>query len=74
MNFTVKPITVAELIAHLQTLPQDLPVAYKLFSEQCLLELQDVKVVELSPVRPDGWIHNARPDTPSVTYLCFPGN
>ncbi|WP_210164125.1 hypothetical protein, partial [Bradyrhizobium sp. th.b2] len=33
------PMTVAELVALLLTKPQDLPVAYSLCSEQCLLSV-----------------------------------
>jgi hypothetical protein len=70
----VKPITVAELIAHLTTFPQDLPVAYQLHSEQCLLGLDDVNVVKLQAPRPDGWVHDERPDRPAQDYVLFPGN
>lgn len=67
-------ITVKELIAFLQTQPQDLPVAFRLCSEQSLLETYDIIVKELCVARPDGWVQNARPDMPSVPYLVFPGN
>lgn len=67
-------MTVNDLINHLQTLPKDLPVAYRLFSEQCLLEIDDIKVVELCEPRSDGWIQNKRPDMPSRKYLLFSGS
>ena len=73
-HLTVTPITVAQLIAHLQTLPQHLPVAYRRYSEQVALELEDIEVEQLGPIRPDGWIANARPDKPLTTYVVFPGN
>jgi len=68
------PVTVAELIEHLQTLPQHLPVAYCMHSEYCLLELGDVSVKRLQAARPDGWVHDKRPDKPDVEYVVFPGN
>lgn len=67
-------ITVAQLIAHLKTLPQEAPVAYGLHSEQCLMEMDQIDVVELGVARPDGWVHNVRPDKPTITYVLFPGN
>lgn len=67
-------MTVAEFIAWLQTQPQNLPVAYRLYSEQCLLESSEIQVAELCEPRPDGWIHNARPDKPKRWYLLLPGN
>lgn len=70
----MKPITVAELIQHLQTLPQELPVAYQLHSEQVLMELSDITVEQLQEARPDGWVHDKRPDRPAVQYVVFPGN
>lgn len=66
--------TVASLVAYLQTLDPSLPVAYKLHSEQCLLEEEDIEVVELCEARPDGWVQNKRPDKPTQTYLLLPGN
>lgn len=67
-------MTVNELIEHLHTFPKDLPVAYRLHSEQCLLDLEDIVVTELCEPRPDGWIQDKRPDMPSIKYLVFPGN
>jgi len=69
-----KPITVADLIQHLQTLPQDLPVAYKRYSEAAVLELDDLEVYEMQPPREDGWLHDPRPDAKKQAYLVFPGN
>lgn len=77
----IKPVTVAELIAFLQKLPQDLPVAYQCFSEQMLLTLDDrcgydntPRVMKCREARVDGWVHDERPDMPSIEYLVFPGN
>lgn len=67
-------MTVAELIAELQTMPQHLPVAYCCYSEQCLLEASDLGIETFCLPRPDGWIQNKRPDMPSQEYLLFPGN
>ena len=67
-------MTVKELIEFLQTQPQDLPVAYRLYSEQVLLEESDIYTQEHCLPRPDGWIQHKRPDMPSQEYLMFPGN
>lgn len=67
-------MTVKELIEYLKTQPQDLPVAYRCMSEQLLLEEKEICVVELCLPRPDGWVHDKRPDKPSQPYLLFPGN
>jgi len=67
-------MTVAELITFLQTQPQDLSVAYKCYSEQVLLQADDIALADLCKPRPDGWIHNARKDMPTQQYLLFPGN
>jgi len=67
-------MTVAELIAHLQTQPQDLQVAYCLHSEFALMYVDEIQIMELCEPRPDGWIHRARPDKPKQSYLVFPGN
>jgi len=65
-------MTVAELILFLQKQPQDLPVAYSINSEHCLLEESDINIGELCEARPDGWVPNRRPDKPKHTYLIFP--
>jgi len=67
-------MTVKDLIKLLQTFPSDLPVAYSIYSEQCLLEAQDISVVEACEARADGWVQDKRPDMPSRPYLMFPGN
>jgi hypothetical protein len=67
-------MTVADLIKFLQKKPQHLQVAYKRYSEQCLLEAQDIDIEDLCEPRPDGWIENARPDKPKQSYLILPGN
>lgn len=68
------PITVKDLIVRLCKLPQDLPVAYALHSEYCLLELKDIEVSRQCEPRPDGWVQRARPDKPTIEYVVFPGN
>ena len=70
----MEAMTVAELIAFLQTQPQDLPVAYRCFSEQVLLEPDDIRIKEGCKPRDDGWIQNKRSDMETQTYLMFPGN
>lgn len=67
-------MTVANLIEYLKKQPQDLLVAYCIFSEQCLLKESDIAVIQLCEPRDDGWIQNKRPDMPLRDYLLFPGN
>lgn len=66
--------TVSQLIEHLRQFPPETPVAFKLHSEQCLLELPQVVLTHMCVARPDGWIQNERPDMPTVPYVLFPGN
>ena len=65
---------VSELIEFLKTQPQDIQVAYKCCSEQCLLDADDIGIRAFCEPRPDGWIQDARGDMPSQQYLLFPGN
>lgn len=65
---------VKELIEFLKTIDHNLDVAYKIFSEQCLLELDDIEIKELCEARSDGWIHDFRKDKPSRKYLVLAGN
>jgi hypothetical protein len=67
-------MTVAELIAYLQTQPQDLLVAYRMYSEQVLLEEGNVFIGTFCQPRNDGWVPDARPDKPTQRYLVLPGN
>lgn len=67
-------MTVKELIDLLATYPKDLPVAYCCYSEQVLLEANEIELVDLCHPRPDGWVQNKRPDMPTQQYLLFPGN
>lgn len=67
-------MTVKELVALLAKFPQDLPVAYRRYSEQCLLEADELEVKDLCMPRPDGWIQHKRPDMPTQQYLLLPGN
>lgn len=67
-------MNVSELIELLKVMPQDALVAYRLYSEQCLLEHDDISEADLCEPRADGWIQNKRPDMPTVKYVVFPGN
>lgn len=67
-------MTVRELIAILQSKPQDIQVAYRCYSEWALLEEKDIDVQALCGAREDGWVHDARPDKPTFDYLTLPGN
>lgn len=73
----MEPVTVRQLIKHLKSCPQDILVIYKLHSEHKLLELDEVRIKELQPARPDGWVHDfwhGEPKLTSVKYLILPGN
>ena len=67
-------MTVSEFISFLQTQPQDIPVAYRIHSEQCLVETKDIQIEDLCVARPDGWVADLRPDVASQKYLVLPGN
>ncbi len=67
-------MTVADLIEILKKYPQDIKVAYQIYSEQCLLTEKDIKVMELCHAREDGWVHDQRPDKETEPYLVLPGN
>jgi hypothetical protein len=67
-------MTVAELIAVLQTKPPDLQVAYRCYSEWNLLKAKEIEIKTLCPPHADGWIHDARPDRSTQDYVTFPGN
>lgn len=67
-------MTVAEFIAYLQMQPQEMQVAYHRYSEQCLLDVDDIYIADLCAPRPDGWIEDIRPDKPTQKYLLLPGN
>ena len=62
-------MTVAEFIEYLKSQPQDITVACRCWSEQCLLDTRDIEFVELCHPREDGWIQNKRPDMETETYL-----
>ena len=60
---------VAELIQRLQALPQDVQVIKPLWSEFILIAEDDVILTTGVEARPDGWVHDARPDKLEVTYV-----
>ena len=66
--------TVGELIEFLQQFKNDMPVAYQLYSESKLLDLEEIEIQVACVAREDGWIQHKRPDKPQTTYLMFPGN
>ena len=70
----MEAVKVKDLIAFLQGFDPELPVSYRLFSSEALLELKDITLSNACPARPDGWVQNDRPDAALVTYLRFPGN
>jgi hypothetical protein len=63
---------VSELIKFLQQQPQDIDVAYEIYSEQCLLKEDDMEIADLCEARDDGWIQNKSPDKPTKKYLLLP--
>ena len=67
-------MTVAKLIKYLQSQPQTLTVVYRCCSEHCFLDTIDIKILELSAERSDGWVQDKRPDKPTKKYLVLPGN
>lgn len=67
-------MTVEELIEILKGYNPQLPVVYRCYSEQVLLEEREILVEEHSLPRADGWVEDKRPDKPHQQYLLFPGN
>ena len=67
-------MTVKELIELLSKHDQTLEVTFSIHSEQQLLEADDIRVEEFCYSRPDGLVHNKRPDKPFKKYLSFSGN
>ena len=67
-------MTVKELIVLLLEYPQELPVAYEIYSEHALLRAEDIEVKALCAPRSDGWVHDKCPDKPAYDYLVLPGN
>lgn len=65
---------VAELIEFLKTQEQTLPVVYTACSDQQLLKVDEIMVLELCLSRPDGHVQNYRKDKLTTKYLVFPGN
>lgn len=65
---------VNELIEFLKEQPQDIEVVFRCYSEQCLLEAEDIEIEKLCKARQDGWVENARPDKELQDYLVLPGN
>ena len=66
-------MTVAELIEFLKTQDQELLVVYRIHSEQCLMQVADIGVIEACEPRNDYWVHDKRPDKPFRKYLCVGG-
>jgi hypothetical protein len=67
-------MTVKELIEFLKTQPQELQVCYRIYSEQAILEKEEIIIATFCAPREDGWVQDARPDMPQQDYLMFPGN
>ncbi len=67
-------VTVADLIEWLQAQDPKMRVVFQMYSEQCLLELEQLDVQRLGVARPDGWVHDWRADKAAETYVVFPGN
>lgn len=65
---------VKDLVEFLLTQPQDIKVAFSLYSEQCLLDVESITIIEACEPRIDGWVQYKRSDKPSEMYLLFPGN
>lgn len=70
----VEPMTVAELVAYLQTLPQDMWVAQASMGTCVLVEKCDLHVGRLPEPDEIGDIPGWRPDMPTRQYLVLPGN
>jgi hypothetical protein len=67
----MKDTTVADLIAYLQTKPQDMVVIHSEHSEYVVLDLGQCSIENLCVAREDGWVQNYRPDMPTQQYLAL---
>lgn len=67
-------MTVSDLIEYLKQQPQDLIVVHRMYSDQVILEANEIKVGQCCLPRNDGWVQNSRPDKPLQDYLILPGN
>lgn len=70
-------MTVKELIQHLHTFPEDLPIVYACCSEYTTLEAHEIGVIQLQPARKDGWVASqwsGEPKVKTIPILAFPGN
>ena len=53
-------MTVKDLIEFLQKQPQDIRISYSCCSEQVLMKLEEIEIVDLCIARPDGWVQDYR--------------
>lgn len=65
----IGPMTVGELIVHLQTYDPKLPVMYPSCSEYLILTEDDIQIVKAQGYRPDGWVQRERDDRDTISYL-----
>lgn len=65
---------VKDLIVHLQAQDQEMLVAYCFCSDQKLMHVEEISIIEAGEPRNDDYIHAKRFDKPSQKYLLFPGN
>lgn len=67
-------MTVKDLKELLDEYDDNMKIAYRLYSEYCLLEEDELELLKASTPRNDGWVHSLREDKDSQYYLLFPGN
>ena len=67
-------MNVKELKELLSRHPDDMKIAHTMYSEQCLLNQDDISIFEGCSPRDDDWIQNARPDKETESYLLIRGN
>lgn len=67
-------MNVKKLKELLSKFPDDMKIAHTMYSEQCLLDEDDISIFEGCTPREDRWIQNARPDKKSESYLLIRGN
>lgn len=66
--------TVKELIEFLQKLPQDMPVARTVGIDECLVNLDEIKVMKLGMPKRNDEILPYLEEEPSQEYVVFPGH
>jgi hypothetical protein len=75
----ITKMTVKELIEHLKTFPEDLPVLYAIYSDNKMLEAEDIKIAKFMEYRKNDGYYPRNSDSATGVFrrfegVSFPGN